>query len=167
MDIKSLHDAAMEGGINLDNEDSWKDCEQVWLEACLCNQEFMTEYLGDFLCELTTQDNIATLARWMGSVAHDREFIASGDCIPGLIDAYAQSLGMYQANIGTLVATVAERECRAVVKQHLHDWFADVRGYHLDMQRELEEMKHDRVAEDRREERLTLREQEEMRYDND
>ena len=153
MDIEALYTAARDGGINFEDDQAVYDCEQIWLEACLKNEEFMTDWLGDFLMELTTPKNIRAMSDWLSRVVKDRTFIASDSCASdSLIDVWSGALVLHQQNIGSLVSITVERECREQVKNHLHDWFADCAGYHRDMQAGIYEAQQERAVEMRGEE---------------
>ena len=136
MDIDTLHQAGLEAGINFLNEDSVQDCLHPWVLACLGNKDFMEDYLGDLLCGMTTPTRIEQLIRNVPSALRDAQWLQdeSRRYNVGLTTAYADSLSNHCSAIGGAVLAVLEEEVRKVVKDHLHDWFNDCRGYHIDME---------------------------------
>ena len=150
MDIKSLFDAAIAAGINLNNEDSVHDCEDVWLGACLNNHEWAEEWLPDFLSDLDALDlhKIASDSRKAYDDTRWLQDYSSGPNHTGLNLAYCNSTVMRTNNVGAVIVKRLIAGAKTVVAEHLHDWFAECQGYLIDMNQCHEEDAAQRRRED-------------------
>ena len=140
MDIKTLFDAAVDAGINLQHDDVQDDCIEPWISACLGSADFMESYLGDFLCELTTKENTAEISHHTTTALFDADQlqISRGRSFTytGLV---ASTLSDHCESIGRLVVQTLKIEARKVVEKHLHDWYNECQGYLRDMEEGMEE----------------------------
>ena len=140
MDIKTLFDAAIDAGINFRHDDVQDDCIDPWISACLGSADFMEDYLGDFLCELTTEENIKDISHHTATALYQawelQTFRGRRFTHTGLI---ASTLSDHCEAIGRLVVQTLEIEARKVVEKHLHDWYSDCQSYRLDMEEGMEE----------------------------
>ena len=140
MDIKTLFDAAVDAGINLQHDDVQDDCIEPWISACLGSADFMESYLGDFLCELTTEDNIRDISRHTTVALFDADQLQASRgrsfTYTGLV---ASTLSDHCESIGRLVVQTLKIEARKVVEKHLYDWYNECQGYLRDMEEGMEE----------------------------
>ena len=140
MDIKTLFDAAVDAGINLQHDDVQDDCIEPWISACLGSADFMESYLGDFLCELTTKENTAEISHHTTTALFDADQlqISRGRSFTytGLV---ASTLSDHCEAVGRLVIQTLKIEARKVVEKHLHDWYSDCQSYLWDMEEGREE----------------------------
>ena len=140
MDIKTLFDAAVDAGINFNHDDVQDDCIDPWIRACLGSADFMESYLGDFLCELTTEDNIKDISHHTTTALFDADqlqtFRNRRFTLTGLV---ASTLSDHCEFIGRLVIQTLKIEARKVVEKHLHDWYSDCQSYLWDMEEGREE----------------------------
>ena len=133
MDTKSLYDAGIDARIDFTDRDAGKDCVDIWIRACLDNTEWLDDYLGDILTELTTPENMENLSFYVCK-ALDRQGYLEGRCpSPELIHMLSHSLMTSCMDIGSLVVRVLEEETRKIVLDHYDIWFIDCMGYHNDM----------------------------------
>ena len=147
MDTYSLYSAGIDAGIDFCNSDHERDCLDIWVIACIANTEFMTEYLGDFLTELTTPAIIAEIACRASSALEDVNFLhRDARRSVGITTAYAQSLDAHCSVLGMWMLKAIEKETRKVVDNNLSLWFADCVGYHHDMLSGLREDAQERRA---------------------
>ena len=135
MDIKTLFDAAVDAGINFRQDDVQDDCIDPWVIACLKSADFMESYLGDFLCELTTEENIKDISRHTTTALFDADqlqgYAGRRFTLTGLI---ASTLSDHCEAIGRLVVQTLQIEAKKVVEKHLDDWYQDCQSYYLDME---------------------------------
>ena len=135
MDIKTLFDSAVDAGIDFKHDDVQGDCIKPWIIACLKSADFMEDYLSDFLCELTTEENIKEISRHTTVALFDADqlqaFRSRRFTHTGLI---ASTLSDHCEAIGRLVVQTLEIEAKKVVEKHLHDWYQDCQSYYLDME---------------------------------
>lgn len=140
MDIKTLFDAAVDSDINFNHDDVQDDCIDPWISACLGSADFMESYLGDFLCELTTEENIKDISHHTATALYDawqlQESRGRSFTYSGLV---ASTLSDHCEAIGRLVVQTLKIEARKVVEKHLHDWYNECQGYYLDMEEGREE----------------------------
>ena len=140
MDIKTLFDAAVDAGINLQHDDVQDDCIEPWISACLGSADFMEDYLGDFLCELTTKDNTAEISHHTTTALFDADQLQTSRgrsfTYTGLVSS---TLSDHCEAIGRLVVQTLKIEARKVVEKHLHDWYSDCQSYLWDMEEGMEE----------------------------
>ena len=135
MDIKTLFDSAVAAGIDFNHDDVQGDCIEPWISACLGSADFMESYLGDFLCELTTEDNIRDISRHTKTALFDADqlqgYAGRRFTLTGLI---ASTLSDHCEAIGRLVVQTLQIEAKKVVEKHLDDWYQDCQSYYLDME---------------------------------
>ena len=140
MDIKTLFDAAVDSDIDFNHDDVQDDCIDPWISACLGSADFMESYLGDFLCELTTEENIKDISHHTATALYDawqlQESRGRSFTYSGLV---ASTLSDHCEAIGRLVVQTLKIEARKVVEKHLHDWYNECQGYYLDMEEGREE----------------------------
>ena len=140
MDIKTLFDAAVDSDINFNHDDVQDDCIDPWISACLGSADFMESYLGDFLCELTTEENIKDISHHTATALYDawqlQESRGRSFTYSGLV---ASTLSDHCEAIGRLVVQTLKIEARKVVEKHLHDWYSDCQSYRWDMEEGREE----------------------------
>ena len=150
MDIKSLFDAAIAAGINLNNDDAVHDCAEVWLEACLNDHEWIEDYLPDFLSDLDALD-LHKIASHSQKAYDDTQWLqdySSGNNHTGLNLAYCGSAVMRVNNVGAVIVKRLIAGAKTVVAKHLYDWFAECQGYLIDMNQCHEEDAAQRRRED-------------------
>ena len=150
MDIKSLFDAAIAAGINLNNEDSVHDCAEVWLEACLNNHEWVEEWLPDFLSDLDELD-LHKIASESYKAYDDSQWLqdyAKANNHLGLNLAYCNSAASRTNNVGGVIVKKIIAGAKTVFAKHLYDWFAECQGYLIDMNQCHEEDAAQRRRED-------------------
>ena len=150
MDTKTLLDAALEAGINLLDEDSISDLEEVWLEACLSNYEWVEEWLPDFLSDLDALD-LHKIASESYKAYDDTQWLqdySKGNNHLGLSLAYCNSAAMRTTGVGAVIVKKIIAGAKTVVAKHLYDWFAECQGYLIDMNQCHEEDAAQRRRED-------------------
>ena len=132
MDTKTLYDACVDAGIDISNPDNDVDAVDLWLYTCLADREFMENYLGDFLMELTTKDAIKAISQYATDAlkAADLISIASPFIVKATMGRVIQT---YSAMLGSMVVNVLEAETKKVIAQLGNIWWEDVVNYHLDM----------------------------------
>lgn len=134
MEIKILLDAALEAGINLLNDDCVLDLEDVWLEACLSNHEWIEEYLPDFLSDLDALD-LHKIASDSHKAYQDTEWLqdySKGNNHTGLNLAYCGSATMRANNIGALIVKRLIAGTKIIVAENLQEWYWECRRYLLE-----------------------------------
>ena len=134
MDIKTLLDAALEEGVNLLNEDSISDLEDVWLETCLNNHEWIEEYLPDFLSDLDALD-LHKIASESQEAYDDTQWLqdySRGHDHTGLNLAYCGSATMRTNGVGTTIVKQIVAGAKAIVAENLQEWYWECRRYALE-----------------------------------
>ena len=133
MDTKTLYDACVAAGIDISNPDNDVDAVDLWLYTCLGDREFMENYLGDFLMELTTKDAIKDISEHADGALKGADLISTDS--PFIVKAaMARVIDSYCSMVGRMVITVLEAETKKVIAQLGSIWWEDVVNYHLDMQ---------------------------------
>ena len=134
MEIKILLDAALEAGINLLNEDSISDLEDVWLEACLNDHEWVEEWVPDFLSDLDALD-LHKIASESYKAYQDTQWLqdySRGHDHTGLNLAYCGSATMRANNVGALIVKRLIAGAKAIVAENLQEWYWECRRYALE-----------------------------------
>ena len=134
MEIKILLDAALEAGINLLNEDCVSDLEDVWLEACLSNHEWVAEWVPDFLSDLDALD-LHKIASESYKAYDDTQWLqdySRGHDHTGLNLAYCGSATMRANNVGALIVKRLIAGTKAIVAENLQEWYWECRRYALE-----------------------------------
>jgi hypothetical protein len=141
MDTKTQLEALIDAKIDCTNDDSLRDCEEVWLLACLQDKEFMLDNFHDILCDLPDSD-VVEFGRRAAKTHGDHEWLqenAEDTKRVTLIDAYAASIMIDTANVGSRITAHLIAEIRKIVKNNMDDWFMDCRGYLRDMEEGMRE----------------------------
>ena len=134
MEIKILLDAALEAGINLNNEDSVHDCADVWLETFLNDHEWVADWLPEFLSDLDALDlhKIASDShkayqdtQWLQDYSRDNNHL-------GLSLAYCNSTVTRTNNVGGVIVKRLIAGTKAIVAENLQEWYWECRRYLLE-----------------------------------
>ena len=150
MDIKSLFDAAIAAGINLNNEDSVHDCAEVWLQACLNNDEWVVDWVPEFLSDLDSLD-LHKLASESHKAYSDTQWLqdyARSQDHTGLNLAYCTSAAMRTSGVGAVIVKQLIASTKTIVAENLYDWHSECLGYLNDMNQCHEEDAAQRRRED-------------------
>lgn len=134
MEIKILLDAALEAGINLNNEDSVHDCADVWLETFLNDHEWVADWLPEFLSDLDALD-LHKIASDSHKAYQDTQWLqdySKGNNHTGLNLAYCGSATMRANNIGALIVKRLIAGTKTVVAENLQEWYWECRRYALE-----------------------------------
>ena len=150
MDIKQLHDAAIDAGVDFKDDYGHHDCIDVWTRLVLSDADYMADLFMDFMCALAEEENRLQFDSLIKGTA---KAIANRDCLsvndhPQIITAYAQSMCINLENVGDIVIDVLLAEAEKYVKKYAEEWFSDVTGYHHDM---MESQKEDYLYEQSKE----------------
>ena len=147
MDIKELHDACRDAGINMRDEDSG-DCYSIALELVFKSDYFHEQHIDWIADELVgrTEDKhmLACRERWsrdMGEVHKNLEgldmlAVRNSDMLK---ITYASSLMYRISNIGEIVVQAISSRAEEYVDKYIDEWWADVQSYAGDMEAGAEE----------------------------
>ena len=153
MDTKTLHDWAVEAGLNLRDEDGYQDAIQVWIDAAMASPESLYEYYADWMVD---KEREMMMLKWIGRAYVDQQRLSErgtasmADYQRTIASGLTQHLAFCAGDMMTMVLEGLTKH----VNDNADDWWAEVQSYAGDMeegQREdfEYEQRKDRMLEER------------------
>jgi hypothetical protein len=166
MDTKTLHDNALDNGIDLANSPEYHDCIEPWVKLLLSTPEYLIDVLPDIIADALEEEDKthrpAQLSRDLEITRSDMQMmekhVKSGQDYTGddLFLTYTTSISMHLSNIGQFFSLIILAGAQKHVEDNAEQWMEEVAGYYGDMMVEEEQMKGDFLYEQEKDRRQGL-----------
>jgi len=133
MDTKSLYDLANEANIGFQDDESYQDARELWIDAYMKSPELLADLWIDALCE-AKEDYVTEILKNVGST-HKSIHLAQTESRHSIGMAIAAGSSVTQgcSFIGGAVYKSILAFVTEYVGSECENWWGDCQGYHSDM----------------------------------
>jgi hypothetical protein len=164
MDTKTLHDNALDNGIDLANSPEYHDCIEPWVKLLLSTPEYLIDVLPDIIADALEADKTHRPEQLCSDLSVMRNDMQSLETYrPGrdyaydhLFLTYSSSVNQRMGNIGQYFGMDILAGAQKHVEDNAEQWMEEVAGYYGDMMAENEQMKGDFLYEQEKDRRSGL-----------